>query len=94
MKRLFRILLFFSFGYLVGKNRSERTQRRDAAKIINASYLDNNSKIRLLKDLGGQQLVAKQKQGKVSKKNLLKKRIFSAAQRAKRLTKPILKIKK
>lgn len=99
MKRLFRILVFFSFGYLLGKNHSERVHAKDAAKIVNADYLDDKSKIRLLKDLSiqgrqPQHLPATKKQEKLSKRRLLKNRLLLAAKKASRLSEPILKLKK
>lgn len=98
MKRLVRILLFFSFGYLIGKNHSERIHAKDAAKIVNADYLDDQSKVRLLKDLhnkeGHAQHLATKKHSKMTRRSLLKKRLLSVAEKAKRLSKPILKLKK
>lgn len=98
MKRLVRILLFFSFGYLLGKNHSERIHAKDAAKIVDADYLDDQSKVRLLKDLhnkkGDAQHLATEKQSEMTRRSLLKKKLLSVVKKAQRLSKPILKLKK
>lgn len=99
MRRIFRLISFFSLGFLVGRQQNFHRHEQNISKIVNADYLDDDAKITLLQDLEGKRkahkvVKAQTPRQKEEKKELMKKRLKQSLKEVKQAAKPLLKLNK